>query len=392
MGLITTWDHADIKAQNRKISVPAGKKIQIGHRRLGSSSTGGTTGYLEKKCPSVWTLGSGSTVSWPTLDNFNVVEGSPGMQKLIEEKPYSIGYLDAGHGHDLGFAEVALTNKAGTVATSKVSMSKGGLADAGEQAVQNSVFPADHSSDWSAVNLYDMSGVNTWPIVLVSYFYVKKDQTKTNPKTAAALKAFVKMVLDDKDGLCTEFGFTCSSAMKVASLTALETIVFPASMVEFTFESSTDPWNGMHESVLSVKRHSYDDYHRSVLEKKIVSLEATIGALPPGQPLPIPVPTPTPVPVPVPVPVPAPAPPAAPVSAPVVAATPVATYEDDDTIGLVAVIVAGVAVLMSLIAMYMAKSASGPGYAQHSDKGGQVIGNASPAQTEEERRMSTRRV
>ena len=34
-----------------------------------------------------------------------------------------------------------------------------------------------------------MAGANTWPIVLVSYLYVKKDQTATNPKTAAALKA-----------------------------------------------------------------------------------------------------------------------------------------------------------------------------------------------------------
>ena len=38
------------------------------------------------------------------------------------------------------------------------------------------------------VNLYDMAGDSTWPIILVSYMYVKKDQTMTNPKTAAALK------------------------------------------------------------------------------------------------------------------------------------------------------------------------------------------------------------
>jgi hypothetical protein len=279
------------------------------------------------------------------------------MQKQIETVPYSIGYLDAGHGHDLGFGEVALTNKAGTKATSKASMAKGGLAAAGEEAVKNSVFPVDHTSDWSTVNLYDMDGTDTWPIVLVSYFYVKKDQTKTNPKTAAALKAFVKMVLEDKDGLCTEFGFTCSSAVKVASLAALETIVFPANMEEFTFEASTTPWDGMHSNVISVTRNSYDDYHRSLLEKRIAELEAKLGAMPPGDPLPVPVPVPTPVPVPVPVPAPA-APAPAPSPAPVVQAAPAPAYEDDDTIGVVALAVGVVAVLMSSCAMYMAKSAA----------------------------------
>lgn len=47
----------------------------------------------------------------------------------------------------------------------------------------------ENVEDWSAVNLYDMPGDSTWPIVLVSYLYVKKDQSSTNPKTAAALQA-----------------------------------------------------------------------------------------------------------------------------------------------------------------------------------------------------------
>lgn len=364
-GKITTWDHADIKAQNPGLKVPAGQMIQIGHRRLGSSSTGGTTGYLNKKCPSEWTLGAGSTVNWPTSSGYNIVEGSPGMQKLLETKPYALGYLDAGHGHDVGFLEVALTNKAGTTQTSKESIGKGGVASAGEEAVQNGIFPSDHTSDWSAVNLYDMSGTYTWPIVLVSYFYVKKDQTATNPKTAAALHAFVKMVLDDKDGLCTEFGFTCSSAMKIKSLAALGTVVFPASMVPFTLESSTDPYNGMHESVISVKRHAYDDYHRGVIEKRLAKLESYIaaeGGLPPapsgGSPSPPP-----------PVAVSAPSPPTS--SAAVVHEK----YEDDDTLALVGLIVAILAVVMSGVAMFMAKSGGGGGYMK--DSSGTVIGNRS---------------
>ena len=40
-----------------------------------------------------------------------------------------------------------------------------------------------------------MPGDSTWPIILVSYMYVKKDQTQTNPKTAAALQVALSMLL-----------------------------------------------------------------------------------------------------------------------------------------------------------------------------------------------------
>merc|ERR1719401_1365660 len=55
-GTITTWDHEDIKAQNPGLPVPAGTTIKVGHRTHGSSSTGGVTGYLHKKCKEHWSL------------------------------------------------------------------------------------------------------------------------------------------------------------------------------------------------------------------------------------------------------------------------------------------------------------------------------------------------
>ena len=129
--------------------------VQVFHRRLGSSSTGGITGYLNKKCfgegrkrfdmrhcgevyrhiyevdesvwnrflvlddlslsiqiiycqsmtlrqlilkflpylhfirwmrcPQHWTLGAGSSVSWPTTGSFQSVDGSPGMQSALQD-------------------------------------------------------------------------------------------------------------------------------------------------------------------------------------------------------------------------------------------------------------------------------------------------------------------
>eukprot|EP00434_Breviolum_minutum_P010837 symbB.v1.2.009553.t1/scaffold604.1/size182248/11 len=280
-GAITTWDHADIKAQNPNINVPANQAIHVFHRRLGSSSTGGITGYLNKKCPQHWTLGAGSSVSWPTTGSFQSVDGSPGMQSALQDNKYGIGYLDAGHGIDFGLSEVALTNLAGKTRTAKESIALGGVAEAGTAAANaGNVFPSDVTADWSSVNLYDMAGDSTWPIVLVSYLYVKKDHSTTNPKTAAALQAFIQMILDDSDGMAEEFGFTPPSAtLKALSLSAAGEIMYPTTMQSFTVESSTNAYGGMGVNVISMKRHSYDIYDSDVMKAAVSKLQTSVTTL-----------------------------------------------------------------------------------------------------------------
>jgi len=284
-GDITTWDHPDIKALNSNLDPPANQKIMVGHRTLGSSSTGGITGYLDKSCPASWPRGQGSTISWPDTasghDNFFAVQGSQGMQTHIDGTEYSIGYLDAGHGHDLNFAEIALQNADGYTRTSKESLAAdpNGVAAAGSKGVSEGSFPADASADWSAANILNMDGSTTWPITLVSYLYVKKDQQSTNPKTAAALKAFIEFILDDHDGLLEEFGFTApDSALKTLAATGAGTIVWPAGMEEFVFEESTDTYGGMGTNVISAKRTSYDLYEGGVLEDSLAELQAEMAS------------------------------------------------------------------------------------------------------------------
>eukprot|EP00435_Cladocopium_sp_Y103_P034736 s2169_g9.t1 len=139
-GEITTWDHDDIKAENPNLNVPAGTTIKVGHRTEGSSSTTGFTGYLNSKCSTHWSLGSGSTVNWPTSSGFNAVQGSGGMASFIAGTPYAIGYLDAGHGHQQDFQEVNLKNEADTWLNSKDALmatdanGNNGVAAAGKAA------------------------------------------------------------------------------------------------------------------------------------------------------------------------------------------------------------------------------------------------------------------
>jgi len=283
-GTITTWDHAEILAVNPTLLVPANTAIQVGHRTLGSSSTGGLAGYLNEACPNDWLLGTGSTLPWPappSHSNFKAVQGSPGMQSHIANTDYSIGYLDAGYGHDFLLSEVALTNKDGQTRTSLESMALGGIAAAGDAGVTANRFPVDPTADWSSVNLYNMAGAHTWPIVLVSYMYVKKDQTSTHPRTAAALQFFIDTILRDPETLSAEFGFTApSTQLRQLSLDAASTILYPSSLESFWFEQSTTAYDGMAASTISVKREAYDDYERALLTDQINALRTRIEAIP----------------------------------------------------------------------------------------------------------------
>merc|ERR1740130_332302 len=132
---ITMWDDAAIK---------------VVHRVKGSSSTAGFTAYMLATCPDSWTLGTGSTITWP--DGTNEGQGSDGMSKFIEENEGAIGYIDAGHGHEHGLSEVALRNKDGVYLTTKT-------ADIGAAATVALAAP-DYlpaaSADWSGVNLYNL--------------------------------------------------------------------------------------------------------------------------------------------------------------------------------------------------------------------------------------------
>ena len=37
------------------------------------------------RCPEHWSLGAGSSISWPAKSTFRAVEGSPGMQSALKD-------------------------------------------------------------------------------------------------------------------------------------------------------------------------------------------------------------------------------------------------------------------------------------------------------------------
>ena len=200
---ITTWDHQDILDANPGFNPPAGQQILMAHRTKGSSSTTGiseyvgpflmnvgcithitlkyninntsnknTNRYLNSTCPSGWSLDIGSTVSWA---GGAAVQGSGGMSDYIEANPYAIGYIDAGHGHNLGLSEIAVQNRDGNYLTSLEADIASTISGLGNP------FP-DSSSDFSGFNLYDLAGAQAWPVTMVTYLYVhESSSSKTIP-------------------------------------------------------------------------------------------------------------------------------------------------------------------------------------------------------------------
>ena len=71
------------------------------------------------------------------------------MVDCIALTPGTIGYMDAGHGHEEGLSEIELQNADGFYLSSKQAAAKGGIAAAATE-VPSSVF-----DDFGQVNLLD---------------------------------------------------------------------------------------------------------------------------------------------------------------------------------------------------------------------------------------------
>jgi phosphate ABC transporter phosphate-binding protein len=259
---ITTWDDAEILALNPDLVVPAGQAITVVHRTFGSSSTYLTTQYLDQFTE--WTLGYGSTVSWDAATV--AVEGSGGMSDYIVANAWSIGYMDTGHGHDLGLSELAIANAAGVFLTSLE-------ADIGA-AASNVVLPAS-DGDWSTVNLINLPGNTTWPLCAFSYMLVRQDLTAIGDR-GTLVKAYLEFINSaEAQGMVGGYSFIALPQVVVdLNVAGIATLVLDPAYTQFTFEDSTMSITGAAERVVSVKRSDYERVEISSLTDAVTILAA----------------------------------------------------------------------------------------------------------------------
>lgn len=236
----------------------------------------------------------GSTVDWAsTSATRSPQEGSSGVLAALRTIDGAIGYMDAGQGYNqAGMKEIHLLNKAGKYLKSSEAV----LANAGIYAVENGIFPENYTDDWSDVNLLNLGDPSSndlkqntlWPITMVTYLYIEKDQSQMDPTSYGLLNYFAKFIATSPEGQKTaflkdQFGFTpLPSEVLANNVQQLNTIVPPAKAVSFTSETdggqpgeskaSTQVKTGAGEYVISGKRKTYALTQREQTDSELKSL------------------------------------------------------------------------------------------------------------------------
>jgi len=289
---ITRWNDPAIKTLNPN-TAEIDHPITVVRRVEGSSSTSLSTEYLNVVCSSVWpdTI-VGSTITWKT-DTVGR-QGSGGVSGYLAANPYSIGYIDSGHGIAEGLNEISLINKAEKWLKPSA---ENVISDAASIAAGTNRSAAEYTKSWSNVTLMNQPGENSWPICTFSYMYIKKDLTGTTSpeeiKSAALIKAFAQYVLSEEaQAMLPEFGFVPLPAGILAQARlAVNLIDPPNNAPDWKFEKDTNKllnmttgltkttFNGQGEFVFSGKRMAYADYERTALAGTVEALSAKVATL-----------------------------------------------------------------------------------------------------------------
>ncbi len=166
LGKITKWNDPRIVSLNSGIQLPD-KEIIVAHRSDGSGTTFVFTDYLSAISPD-WKskIGKGKSVNWPVgLGG----KGNEGVAGLLNQNPYSIGYIELAYAKLQNISYAYIKNKAGKFIEPTLETT----ANAAAGAVAS--LPAGDAS-WSGVSIVDATGENSYPVGSFTYLLVYKDQ------------------------------------------------------------------------------------------------------------------------------------------------------------------------------------------------------------------------
>jgi phosphate transport system substrate-binding protein len=107
---ITKWDDPAITALNPGVKLPS-TAITIARRSDSSGTTENFSEFLVKGAPSVWKLGSSSTIAWPAASRGGI--GNGGVASIIKSTPGAIGYVDYADAKASGLTFASVKNSAG---------------------------------------------------------------------------------------------------------------------------------------------------------------------------------------------------------------------------------------------------------------------------------------
>jgi phosphate transport system substrate-binding protein len=188
-GKITSWNNPAIAALNPGVSLPS-TPITTAVRSDSSGTTQNFSLYLQKAAGSAWTLGSSSTIKWPS--SARAGNGNPGVAQIIKSTAGAIGYVDYATAKASGLSYASIKNSSGNyIAPSTQSAS---VAGDGITVASNLTFAAVDSSQPQA-----------YPITYQSWVLVY--ETQPNANDTAMLKAYIGYLIGAGQQLLPTLGY-----------------------------------------------------------------------------------------------------------------------------------------------------------------------------------------
>jgi phosphate transport system substrate-binding protein len=178
-GAIKTWNDPAIKTDNPKAKLPS-TSITVVHRSDSSGTTANFTSWLTKAAPSSWTLGSGSTVSWP--EGTQGATGNSGVAKLVKDTEGAVGYVDFSDANASDLTYANIKNSAGKFI--KPSLPSAAAAAQGASVNADLTYDPINSDGAAAYPI-------TSPTWIIAY------QTQTDAAKGNALKGWLTYIYGD---------------------------------------------------------------------------------------------------------------------------------------------------------------------------------------------------
>ena len=182
-GNITSWSDPAIAALNPGVNLPS-TPITLAVRSDSSGTTQNFSLFLQTAVPSVWKLGSASTISWPT--SARAAMGNSGVAQVVKSTPGAIGYVDLATAHASGLTSASVENSSGKFIAPTTS------------AASASASTATVASD---LTFHAVWGTNAaaYPITYQSWVIVYAKQPNAND--AKLLQAYIGYLIGDGQSL-----------------------------------------------------------------------------------------------------------------------------------------------------------------------------------------------
>jgi phosphate transport system substrate-binding protein len=179
LGDIKKWNDPELTSANPGVKLP-GDDIVIVHRSDASGTTFIWTDYLSKISPE-WKskVGSSTSVAWPTGLG---AKGNQGVSGLVEQTPYSLGYVELIYALQNKLSYGIVRNPAGNYIKPGLSSVTAAAASAAAH------MPADFR-----VSITDASGAQAYPIS--SFTYLLIPETISNAARRDTIKGFLHWML-----------------------------------------------------------------------------------------------------------------------------------------------------------------------------------------------------